>query len=66
METNSASEKVKKEGNVEIVFKNCVYTQYWCTFIGLGKPQAFGMAPKTSNDAIAGNGMHDIWNVYID
>ena len=28
METNRAVEKVKKEGNVKIIFKNCVYTHY--------------------------------------
>ena len=27
METNSVGEKVKKERNVEIFLKNCVYTQ---------------------------------------
>ena len=36
METNSADEKVKKEGNVEIVFKNCVYTHFSvCSFAHL-------------------------------
>ena len=29
----------------------------WYTFNGVGKPQALRMAPKTSNDAIAGNGI---------
>ena len=43
----------------------------WLINIGVhlmawGKPQAFGMAPKTSNGAMSGNGMHNFWNVHVD